>query len=107
MKTSHAILAIALTSATIGGSAFAVSANDTANRSSTTPANWPEIPAIYAKVKAAGFNDIYEIEREHNGYEVKAIGPNGERVKLLVDPVTGEVLQSRFKQDKYRGYRSD
>jgi len=106
MKTSHAILAIALTTATLGGTAFAVSASDTANRSNVTTDNWLAIPAIYAKVTAAGFNDIYEIEREDNGYEVKAIGPHGERIKLLVDPVTGEVLQSRSKQDKYRGDRT-
>ena len=107
MKTSHAILAIALTTATFGGTAFAVSASDSANRSNAATDSWLTMPAIHAKVVAAGFNDIYEIEREYNGYEVKAIGPHGERIKLFVDPVTGEVLQSRSKQDKYRGYRTD
>lgn len=106
MKISHAILAIALTGATLGGAAFAVSADDTAYRSNVTTDNWLEIPAIHAKVTAAGFNQIYEIERKHYGYKIKAIGPNGERVKLLIDPVTGEVLQSRSKQDKYRGDRT-
>ncbi len=107
MKTSHTILAIALTAATFGGTAFAVSATDSAKMSNTAADNWLTIPAIYAKVTAAGFNDIYEIEREDNGYEVKAIGSHGERIKLFVDPVTGEVLQSRSKQDKYREYRTD
>lgn len=106
MKISHATLAIALTAATFGGTAFAVSANDAANRSNVTTDHWLAIPAIHAMVTAAGFTDIYEIEREHNGYEVKAIGPKGERVKLLVDPVSGELLQSRTRQDKYRGERT-
>lgn len=107
MKTSYAILAIALTAATFGGTTFAVSATDSANMSNAATDNWLAIPAIYAKVTAAGFNDIYEIEREDNGYEVKAIGPHGERVKLFVDPVTGEVLQPRSKQDKYRENRTN
>ncbi|MCW8905580.1 PepSY domain-containing protein [Sedimenticola sp.] len=106
MKTSHAILAIALTAATFGGTAFAVSATDSANMSNAATDNWLAIPAIYEKVTAAGFNDIYEIERERNGYKIKAVGRNGERVKLFVDPMTGEVLQSRSKQDKYRGERT-
>lgn len=106
MKTSHAILAIALTATTFGGAAFAVSATDSTYTSTAAVDNWLAIPAIYTKVTAAGFKDIYEIEREHNGYKIKAVGPNGERVKLFVDPMTGEVLQSRSKQDKYRGGRT-
>lgn len=107
MKTSHAILAIALTAATFGGTAFTVSAAGNSDTARATTDTWLEIPAIHAKVTAAGFNNIYEIDREYNGYEVKAIGPNGERIKLFVDPLTGEVLQTRYKQDKYRGYRTD
>ncbi|WP_275097865.1 PepSY domain-containing protein [Sedimenticola hydrogenitrophicus] len=106
MKASHAILAITLTAATFGGIAFAQSATDSAKMPAAVTDTWLGIPAIHAKVTAAGFNDIYEIEREHYGYKIKAIGPNGESVKLYVDPMTGEVLQSRSKQDKYRGDRT-
>ena len=41
--------------------------------------------------------DRNEIERERNGYEVEATSLTGERVKLLVDPVTGAMLDSRSK----------
>ncbi len=104
MKTSHTLFAIVLTAATSAGTAFAVSATGPTNPATTEA--WLAIPAIHAKVTAAGFNNIYEIEREHYGYKIKAIGPNGERVKLFVDPVTGEVLQPRSRQDKYRGNRT-
>lgn len=41
--------------------------------------------------------DRNEIERERSGYEVEATSPTGERVKLLVDPVTAAVPDSRSK----------
>lgn len=106
MKKSHAVLAIALTAATLGGSTIAVSATDGARAPAASTDSWLTIPAIHAKVIAAGFNDIYEIERERNGYKIKAIGANGEKVKLYVDPVTGEVLESRSKRNGYRGERT-
>ena len=44
---------------------------------------------------AAGYTAITEIEREDNSYDVEATSPGGERVDLRVDPVTGEVINSR------------
>lgn len=99
MKTPHAIFAIALSAASIGGAAYAVSSTDTASVATTQTESWLKIPAIYDKVIAAGYSDINEIEREDKGYEVKARNADGEKVKLDVDPVTGEVLKSRLKQD--------
>lgn len=106
MKTSHTIFAIALTAATIGGTAIA--ATPTADRVSAR-ADWLAIPAIYDKVTAAGYLDIHEIDRERNGYEVDAFDKDGHKVELFVDPVNGKILDARTKKsksDKYRDTRS-
>jgi len=103
MKKAH-ILAITLGAAVVAGTAFAAPGSDT-NRQNFRSDSWLTIPAIYDSVTAAGYRDINEIEREKNGYEVKAVGPRGERVKLYVDPINGEVLDVRAKRDK--GARRD
>lgn len=109
MKASHVIFAITLSGATLAGTTLASAPANPANPAPTAPTSesWLGIPSIYAKVIAAGYNDVYEIEREHHGYKIKAIAPNGQRVKLLVDPVSGEVLQSRSRQEKSRYRRED
>lgn len=100
MKTSHAIFAIALSAATLGGSAFAAPAAEADTNAATQRENWLAIPAIYDKVTAAGYLDISEIERDDDGYEVKGRNADGERVKLLVDPQSGEILDTRTKGEK-------
>jgi hypothetical protein len=107
MKTSHAIFAIVLSTATLAGTSFAASPTDTNTQATTQAENWLKIPAIYDKVIAAGYSDINDIEREKDGYEIKARNADGVRVKLYVDPMTGEVLDSRTKSDKADKTRSD
>ena len=58
------------------------------------------IPQIHDRVEAAGYRDIRSIELESEGYEVKAFDSAGQRVKLYLDPVTGEVLEMNKKRDK-------
>lgn len=105
MKTSHAIFTIALTAATLGGSVFA--ASSTADKESANADNWLTIPAIYNRVTAAGYSDIFEIERERDGYEIEAVDTDGNRVELFVDPLNGEVLDVRTKKDKSDKYRDE
>lgn len=65
----------------------------------------PAVPAasgmtmaqIYDRLVADGYRDIDEIERERNVFEVKARDQTGARVKLIVDPSTGKVLETRVK----------
>jgi hypothetical protein len=55
------------------------------------------IRQVYDKMEAAGYRNISEIERSSkHGYEVKAYDPQGQRVKLYVDPQSGAVMRSRF-----------
>ena len=61
---------------------------------------WLPIPQVVEKVEAAGFREIEEIERESGSYEVKALDRRGERVKLRVNPRTGEVVDQRDRDAK-------
>jgi hypothetical protein len=97
MQTSHILLAGVLTAASLGGLAFAATPIDAPGPASAPADNWLTIPEIYNQVVSAGYRDIPEIEREGDGYEIKAVGADGERVKLFVDPMTGGVLDTRSK----------
>ena len=56
----------------------------------------PALPMeqVLAQLRAEGYGEIYEIERERNRYEVKARNQEGRRVELYLDAATGKVLQS-------------
>lgn len=95
MKVSHAILAIAISASAFSAGAYA----SPSDRAPADRENWLTIPAIHDKVTAAGYSDINEIERERDGYEVKARDDEGKRVKLYIDPLSGEVIKARRKDD--------
>lgn len=52
-----------------------------------------------ARVRAAGYTDIEEIEREGGGYEVCAKDDKGKEVDLKVDGRTGEIKVSKDEDD--------
>lgn len=54
---------------------------------------------VLAQLKAEGYGEIYEIERERNRYEVKAKDKDGRRVELYLDAATGKVLESERDDD--------
>ncbi|MGE6916226.1 PepSY domain-containing protein [Achromobacter kerstersii] len=97
----------------IGASALAAGAAAQAQTAAPAPAPAQAAPAaqtapaaaapmltirqVYDKMEAAGYRNISEIERSSkHGYEVKAYDPQGQRVKLRVDPQSGAVTRSRF-----------
>ena len=55
---------------------------------------------VQTKLEGAGYTDFREIERDKNKYEVKATDPQGQRVEMDVDPVTGDVLKTEVKRSK-------
>lgn len=98
-STRNILSALALGATLLAGGAIAAT--------STTPAEKPA-PAVQAqrelslaqvseKLTAAGYTSISKIERERSVYEVRATDKAGARVKLKVDPKTGEILNSRQK----------
>lgn len=50
---------------------------------------------IVKGLEEQGYTEIHKVERETRGrYEVKALDPDGHRVELYVDGMTGEILKS-------------
>ena len=109
MRATTLIATLALTGGIIGAGAaiapaFAQNAAPAATPAAATApvaqSNWMSLKDVQTKLEAAGYTDFREIEREKNKYEVKATDPQGQRVELDVDPVTGDVLKTEVKRAK-------
>ena len=61
----------------------------------------PALPMeqVLAQLRAEGYGEIYEIEREHGKYEVKAKNRDGRRVELSLDASTGKTLGTEEEDD--------
>lgn len=55
------------------------------------------IPEVYQRVEAAGYKEVRKIELDDGRYEVKARDAEGAKVKLYVNPQSGE-LEKRTKK---------
>lgn len=84
----------------IAGSAMAAEQGQlgqpTAPSKMAGPGNFLSMEQIVARLKEQGVENIYEVERERGAYEVKARNPQGDTIKLYVDPRSGEVLPHSF-----------
>lgn len=98
MKTSHTLFAIVLGAAVFAGNAYAAAASADKATADIAAEKWLSIPVVYDKVSKAGYVEINEIERKRDGYKIKATDANGNLVKLFVDPLNGEVLDSKAKK---------
>ncbi len=58
--------------------------------------NWMSIDAVKAKAAGMGY-DVRRVKREDGCYEVYAIGKNGGRVEIYMNPVTGKVVKVKNK----------
>ena len=61
------------------------------------PAKELTIPEVYQRVEAAGYKEVRKIELDDGRYEVKARDAEGAKVKLYVNPQSGE-LEKRTKK---------
>lgn len=82
----------------------APAAGTTATPATTSPraadkSNWLDMRQIIDRVEAAGYTDIREIEREKDGYEVKARDGQGRSVKLYLEPVAGKIVKEKVRDD--------
>lgn len=100
MKTSYVLASLALITTTLGATTLVVSASEDNFLTRSQGGNRLEIPAIYNSVSSAGFSNIDEIELEDGAYEVEAIGPDGQRVELVVDAITGRIIDTEIKREK-------
>jgi uncharacterized membrane protein YkoI len=54
---------------------------------------------VLAPLKAEGYSEVNEIEREHGRYEVKAKNREGRTVELYLDAGTGKTLEAEEEDD--------
>ena len=103
MRATTLIATLALTGGIIGAGAaiapaFAQNAAPAATSAAPVQSNWMSIKDVLNKLEAAGYTDFREVERDRNKYEVKATDPQGQRVELDVDPLTGDILKTEVKR---------
>jgi len=113
MRTKTILSAFALGAGLLaGGVVLAPAFADDDRPARASERQWLSIPQIHDRLDAAGYRNIEKIEREDGGYEARATNRNGERIKLYLNPQTGEILDrrqrksSRDRSDRW-GYTQD
>ena len=69
---------------------------DQAGDTDTHQATWLTLHQAQVKVEATGYSQLVEIERERDGYEMEATDAQGQRVKIDVDPFSGDVINTKI-----------
>lgn len=104
MRTTTILSAFALGAGLLaGGAVLAPAFADDDRPTRTSERQWLSIPQIHDKLVAAGYRNIEKIEREDGGYEARATHRNGERVKLYLNPQTGEIFDRRQRKSSHDG----
>ena len=99
MRTTTILSAFALGAGLVAGGVMLAPAFAQDNRpASTAERQWLSIPQIHDKLVAAGYRNIEKIEREDGAYEVRATNRNGARVKLYLNPQTGEIRDRQARE---------
>jgi hypothetical protein len=107
MRTTTILSAFALGAGLVTGGIFlapAFAGDDRPAR--TSERQWLSIPQVHDKLIAAGYRNIEKIEREDGGFEARATHRNGERVKLYLNPQTGEIRNRQERKSSRDGSRS-
>ncbi len=102
MRTSILLSGLALSVSLVTGG-FALSpafAETTRSAASRDAAQDLPTPRIQEKLTALGYRNIERIKRDHDVFEVRASDSKGERVKLYVDPQTGDIINKRAKNQR-------
>lgn len=73
----------------------------TATSSTQMQKKWLSMREILTRVETSGYSDIREIDREENGYEIKARNKDGQMVKLYVEPLNGNVINEKRRDDHH------
>lgn len=68
---------------------------------------WLSISQISTRIEAAGYRNVEKIEREHGVYEARATDRNGTRVKLHINPQTGEISNRSDHEQRQEGSKRD
>ncbi|MAK55243.1 MAG: hypothetical protein CL536_00625 [Alcaligenaceae bacterium] len=78
-----------------------VNASQTSSVSEQAQKKWLDMRDILSRVELAGYTDISEVEKESSGYEVKARNQRGERVKLYVEPISGNIINEKRRDEDH------
>lgn len=102
MKFATLLTSLALGGAlAVGGVLLAPSIAGESRPAVTGERQWLSIAQIHDRLEAAGYRNIEKIERERGGYEVRATDRQGDRIKLYVNPQTGEIMKQRGENRRY------
>lgn len=109
MRTSKIALSLALVAAIgLGGVLLIPSFAADRSAESNDRQPWLSLAEILTRLEKAGYRNIEKIEREHGSYEARATDTNGQRVKLYINPHTGEVTDRRERGDRHENsYRGE
>lgn len=108
MRTSRLLSVLAISAGLAGGTAFLTSAHSQGVKPEISYEQTDlNINQVLVKLMVAGYDKVDKIERERNAYEVKAIDRNGARVKLYVDPRTGDLIRPGRQGGKQERHGKD
>lgn len=104
MRTSRLFSILAACAVLAGGTAFLTPAlSQTGKPEISYERTDLSLNQVLVKLMAVGYDNVDKIERERDAYEVRAIDKNGARVKLYVDPQTGDLIKSGRQDKKQEG----
>lgn len=89
---------IALSLALVLGAVAPAIASEDARCGNTPRDKWLPEATIKTKVSDLGY-EVRKIEADDGCYEVKGVDKNGAKVKLYLNPATGEVVKPGMKEE--------
>ncbi len=111
MRTITLLSTLALGAGLIAGGVLlspSFAQNTVATGASTSGARWLSMPEVHDRLIGAGYRNVEKIEREDGAYEARATNRQGERVKLYVNPQSGEIRERGKRESRQdKGARSD
>lgn len=113
MRTLTLLSALALGAGLVGGGILlspSFAQHVTLAAASPGTARWLTIGEIHDRLITAGYRNVEKIEREDGMYEARATSHQGERLKLYINPQSGEIRErhkpkSRHDKDVRRSER--
>lgn len=101
MRANTIIATLALTGGIFGaGATFLPAFAQDGAPLAASQSDWMSLQQLQSRLEAAGYHGFEEIERNSYKYEVMAMDPQGRRVELYVDPVTGEILKTEIERSE-------
>ena len=95
--SSLAIGAVLVAGSVMFAPSFAGESRDA--RATLSDPQWLSIGQVHDRILTAGYRNVEKIERERGMYEARATDRSGVRVKIYINPQTGEVTGTGQRQE--------